>query len=33
MKDCKQSDVWDNIYNAIDNLNYDQLIQELERLF
>ncbi|PKK75116.1 hypothetical protein RhiirC2_737387 [Rhizophagus irregularis] len=32
-KDCRQSDVWNNIYEAIDNLRYDQLIQELEKLF
>ncbi|PKC04591.1 kinase-like protein [Rhizophagus irregularis] len=31
--DCGRSDVWDNIYNAIEILDYDQLIQQLERLF
>ncbi|GES73980.1 serine/threonine-protein kinase HT1-like [Rhizophagus clarus] len=32
-KDSKQSDVWNNIYEAIDSTSYDQLIRELERLF
>ena len=32
-KDCRRSDVWNNIYEAIDNLSYNRLIQELERLF
>lgn len=32
-KDCSCSDVWDSIYNAIGNLDYDLLIQQLERLF
>ncbi len=30
---CGRSDVWDSIYNAIEILDYDQLIQQLERLF
>jgi thiamine kinase-like enzyme len=32
-KDCRCSDVWDSIYNAIESLDYDQLIHQLERLF
>lgn len=32
-KKCGQSDVWNNIYSAIDDLNYNQLILGLERLF
>ncbi|CAG8814168.1 4727_t:CDS:1, partial [Racocetra fulgida] len=32
-KDCNKSDVWDNIYQAIEDLDYDKLIQELERFF
>ncbi|CAH1768421.1 623_t:CDS:2, partial [Entrophospora sp. SA101] len=30
---CGKSDVWDSIYNAIEELDYDKLIQELERIF
>ncbi|CAG8668821.1 11085_t:CDS:2 [Funneliformis mosseae] len=30
---CRHSDVWDGIYNAIESLDYDLLIQQLERLF
>ncbi|PKY60182.1 hypothetical protein RhiirA4_550573 [Rhizophagus irregularis] len=32
-KDCAKSDVWRNIYSAIDDLDYNRLIQELEKLF
>ncbi|CAG8449959.1 9946_t:CDS:2 [Acaulospora morrowiae] len=32
-KDRSKSDVWDNIYQAIEGLDYDKLIQELERFF
>lgn len=32
-KDCSKSDVWDSIYQAIEGLDYDKLIQELERFF
>ncbi|CAB4401026.1 unnamed protein product [Rhizophagus irregularis] len=32
-KDCGKSDVWRNIYSAIDDLDYNRLIQELEKLF
>ncbi|CAG8665255.1 6936_t:CDS:2, partial [Acaulospora morrowiae] len=32
-KDCSKSDVWDNIYQAVEGLDYDKLIQELERFF
>ncbi|CAG8805653.1 3976_t:CDS:1, partial [Dentiscutata erythropus] len=31
--DCSKSDVWNNIYQAIENLNYNQLIQEVEEFF
>ncbi|CAG8787087.1 5991_t:CDS:1, partial [Acaulospora morrowiae] len=32
-KDCSKSDVWDDVYQAIEGLDYDKLIQELERFF
>ncbi|EXX70879.1 hypothetical protein RirG_083530 [Rhizophagus irregularis DAOM 197198w] len=32
-KDCGKSDIWRNIYSAIDDLDYNRLIQELEKLF
>ncbi|KAF0484869.1 kinase-like protein [Gigaspora margarita] len=32
-KDCSKSDVWVSIYQAIEDLDYDKLIQELERFF
>ncbi|PKB96236.1 kinase-like protein [Rhizophagus irregularis] len=32
-KDCEKSDIWRNIYSAIDDLDYNRLIQELEKLF
>ncbi|CAG8574989.1 1827_t:CDS:2 [Funneliformis mosseae] len=32
-KDCAKSEVWNRIYLAIDGLNYEKLIQEIEMLF
>jgi len=32
-ENCRQSAVWDQIYNSIDNLDYNQLIRDLESLF
>ncbi|CAG8714032.1 10150_t:CDS:1, partial [Acaulospora morrowiae] len=32
-KDCSKSDVWNDVYQAIEDLDYDKLIQELERFF
>ena len=31
--DSRKSVVWDQIYNSIDNSDYNQLIQDLESLF
>ncbi|CAB4495538.1 kinase-like protein [Rhizophagus irregularis] len=32
-KDCRRSDIWDNVYNTIEASDYEQLIQHLEELF
>ncbi|RGB34720.1 kinase-like domain-containing protein [Rhizophagus diaphanus] len=32
-KNCRRSDIWDNVYNTIEALDYEQLIQQLEELF